>query len=161
MYRNDGFRELDRRESLCLLATATVGRVVYTSQALPAIQPVAFELDGDGAVLLRASAHSDVPDAVDGAVVAFEADEVDLLAHTGWSVVVTGPASVLRAAGGPRRAGRGGPAEGDRRSPSVLVRVEPDLVAGRMLVARRGPHGSAPLDSASPPDVSAGRRCLG
>ena len=86
MYRNDGIRELERQECLRLLANAPVGRIVHTRHALPAVLPVNFGLDGDGAVLLRTSAASELARAVDGAVVAFEADEVDPLAHSGWSV---------------------------------------------------------------------------
>ncbi|MFF3336542.1 universal stress protein [Streptomyces sp. NPDC002888] len=55
MYPNDGFRELDRQECLRLLANAPLGRIVHTRQALPAVLPVDFRLDDDGAVLLRAA----------------------------------------------------------------------------------------------------------
>lgn len=96
MYPNDGFRELERAECLRLLAKALLGRIVHTRQALPAVLPVNFSLDGDGAVLLRTSAASELVRAVDGAVVAFEVDEVDAAAHSGWSVVITGPATVVR-----------------------------------------------------------------
>ncbi|MGW7673106.1 pyridoxamine 5'-phosphate oxidase family protein, partial [Streptomyces sp. NPDC054775] len=95
MYPNDGFRELDRQECLRLLAKVPVGRIVHTRQALPAVLPLNFSLDGDGAVLLRTSAASELVRAIDGSVVAFEADEVDAVAHSGWSVVVTGSAAVV------------------------------------------------------------------
>ncbi|MFF9139305.1 pyridoxamine 5'-phosphate oxidase family protein [Streptomyces albogriseolus] len=75
MYRNDGFRELNRQESLSRLAQVTVGRIVHTRDALPAVLPVNFLLEESGAVLLRTSASSELVRAVDGAVVAFEADE--------------------------------------------------------------------------------------
>ncbi|WP_265566343.1 pyridoxamine 5'-phosphate oxidase family protein [Streptomyces hygroscopicus] len=93
MYPNDGFRERGRHECLSLPATEPIGRIVHTRRALPAIVPVNFGLDGDGAVLLRTSAASEPDRAVDGAVVAFEPDSVDVAAHSGWSVVVRrGPA---------------------------------------------------------------------
>ncbi len=44
---------LGRAECVALLRSAPVGRVVYTDQALPAIQPVTFVLDGDEAVVVR------------------------------------------------------------------------------------------------------------
>lgn len=53
-----------------------VGRIVHTRQALPAVLPVNFCLDHDGAVLLRTSAASELVRAIDGSVVAFDADEV-------------------------------------------------------------------------------------
>ncbi|MEU0221821.1 pyridoxamine 5'-phosphate oxidase family protein, partial [Streptomyces sp. NPDC006265] len=95
MYPNDGFRELERQECLRLMAKVPVGRIVYTRRALPAVLPVNFSLDGDGAVLLRTSAASELVRAIDGAVVAFEADDVDAARHSGWSVVVTGSATAV------------------------------------------------------------------
>ena len=95
MYPNDGFRELGRQECLQLMAKVPVGRIVYTRRALPAVLPVNFSLDDDGAILLRTTAASDLVCAIDGAVVAFEADEVDAARHSGWSVVVTGSAAVV------------------------------------------------------------------
>lgn len=65
MYRNDGFRELGRQECLRLLAKAPVGRIVHTWHALPAVLPVNFALDGDGAVLLCTSATSELVRAID------------------------------------------------------------------------------------------------
>src|SRR5215207_10169000 len=95
MYPDDGFRELDRQRCVRLLAKSPVGRIVHTRQALPAILPVNFRLDEDGAVLPRTAAGSELVRAVDGVVVAFEADEVDAATHSGWSVVVTGRATVV------------------------------------------------------------------
>lgn len=95
MYRSDGFRELDRQECLRLLAKVPVGRIVHTRHALPAVLPVNFSLADDGAVLLRTAAGSELVRAVDGTVVAFEADQVDAATQSGWSVIVTGPAAVI------------------------------------------------------------------
>ncbi|GHD97183.1 MULTISPECIES: pyridoxamine 5'-phosphate oxidase family protein [Streptomyces] len=141
MYRNDGIRELERQECLRLLAKAPVGRIVHTRHALPAVLPVNFGLDGDGAVLLRTSAASELARAVDGAVVAFEADEVDPLAHSGWSVVVTGPAAVVTDPGEHRRLVRGGPRSWAPSPREVFVRIEPELVTGRELVGGFSMYG--------------------
>jgi hypothetical protein len=86
-----GMVELDRGESLALLASVPVGRVVYTEHALPAVRPVNFVLRGDE-ILIRLD-H--VPaNGLEGAVVAFEADELDAETRTGWSVVVVGYARI-------------------------------------------------------------------
>jgi nitroimidazol reductase NimA-like FMN-containing flavoprotein (pyridoxamine 5'-phosphate oxidase superfamily) len=87
--------ELDRQECVRLLAKVPVGRVVYTRQALPAVLPVNFCLDTDSSVLLRTSSDSDLVRAIDGAVVAFEADAFDAETRSDWSVVVTGRATVV------------------------------------------------------------------
>ena len=141
MNPNDGFRELDRQECLRLLAKAPVGRVVYTRQALPAILPVNFGLDDDGAVLLRTSAASELAHAVDGSIVAFEVDEVDAVAHSGWSVVVTGRATVVTDLAEHTRTRPIAPRSWAPSRDEVLVRVEPELVSGRELVGGRTMYG--------------------
>lgn len=141
MYYNDGFRELERRECLRLLAGVPVGRIVHTRQALPAVLPVNFCLDDDGAVLLRTSAASELVRAIDGSVVAFEADEIDVAAHAGWSVVVTGPATVVTDPAEHERLARTGPSSWVPAPREVFVRVEPELVTGRELVGGRSMYG--------------------
>jgi len=141
MYPNDGFRELERQECLRLLAEVPVGRIVHTRQALPAVLPVNFCLDGDGAVLLCTAAASELVRAIDGAVVAFEADQVDPVTHSGWSVVVTGAASVVRDPAEHDRLTRTGPRSWAPSPEEVFVRIQPDLVTGRALVGGRTLYG--------------------
>ncbi|MEU3555421.1 pyridoxamine 5'-phosphate oxidase family protein [Streptomyces fragilis] len=141
MYRNDGFRELDRQESLRRLATATVGRVVHTRQALPSVLPVNFALDDDGSVLLRTSAASELARAVDGEVVAFEADAVDGAAHSGWSVVVTGTARAVTDPAEHERLTRTGPRSWVPWPQEVFLRIAPQRVTGRELVGGRSAYG--------------------
>ncbi|MFA1541998.1 pyridoxamine 5'-phosphate oxidase family protein [Actinomadura monticuli] len=86
---------LGREECVTLLRSAPVGRVVYTDQALPAIQPVTFVLDGDEAVVIRTAPGSKFDAALRGAIVAFEVDAFDAAARTGWSVTVVGQARAV------------------------------------------------------------------
>lgn len=79
--------ELTRPESLRLLGGAPFGRIVYTIRALPAIVPVRHLVD-NGMVVVRTHVGADCA----GAVVAFQADEIDSVAESGWSVTVTGVA---------------------------------------------------------------------
>lgn len=141
MYPHDGFRELERHECLRLLATVPVGRIVHTRQALPAVLLVNFRLDDDGAVLLCTSAASELVRAIDGAVVAFEADEVDAVAHSGWSVVVTGSAAVVTDPAERERLATTGPVSWVPSPQEVFVRIEPQLVTGRELVGGRSMYG--------------------
>lgn len=145
MYANDGFRELDRRECLRLLTQVPVGRIVHTRDALPAVLPVNFALDRDGAVLLRTSAASELVRAIDGSVVAFEADQVDAAAHSGWSVVVTGSATVVSDPGEHERLLREGPRSWVPSPEEVFVRIEPELVTGRELTGGRTVYGLHPV----------------
>ncbi|MGH3519903.1 MAG: pyridoxamine 5'-phosphate oxidase family protein [Haloechinothrix sp.] len=86
-----GLEALSRAECLALLATAPVGRIVYTERALPAVRPVKFVLHDD-VVVIHASAGGPLADAANNAVVAFEADHFSDVPHRGWSVTLLGRA---------------------------------------------------------------------
>jgi uncharacterized protein len=88
------FIRLDRGESLRLLASVPIGRLIFTVNALPAVRPMNFVLSG-GLVLLRTAADSTVAHRVHGSVVAFEADDLDPETCSGWSVTVTGRAALV------------------------------------------------------------------
>ncbi|MFF7729061.1 pyridoxamine 5'-phosphate oxidase family protein [Streptomyces sp. NPDC008001] len=90
---------LDRFEALRLLGSVSLGRVVFTRHALPAIRPVNHIVDG-GDIVIRthegAALVSRTREAADlGVVVAYEADAIDPVTHLGWSVVVTGYARAV------------------------------------------------------------------
>ncbi|MDK9495971.1 MULTISPECIES: pyridoxamine 5'-phosphate oxidase family protein [Streptomyces] len=139
-------RELDRAEALGLMATVSLGRIVFTRQALPAVRPVSHLVDGedivvrihDGGALASLVAPADVT----GVVVAYEADDIDPVTHLGWSVVVTGFARPVT------------DAEEEARFASLLrpwagrpmtgtLRIRPDLVTGFRLEAERTLPGVA------------------
>ncbi|MEU0506099.1 pyridoxamine 5'-phosphate oxidase family protein [Nocardia sp. NPDC005998] len=85
--------ELDRATALDLLSSVSIGRVVFSRNALPAIRPVNHIVEADGSVIVRTRLAAQLTSAVrgnSGVVVAYEADEIDPHLHTGWSVVVTG-----------------------------------------------------------------------
>jgi nitroimidazol reductase NimA-like FMN-containing flavoprotein (pyridoxamine 5'-phosphate oxidase superfamily) len=138
MSQNDAFRALDRQECLRLLAEAPVGRVVYTRQALPAVLPINFCLDTDLSVLLRTSPDSDLIRAIDGVVVAFEADEFDATTQSGWSVVVTGRATLVTDPAEHERLSHSGPTSWMPLRDAVLVRIESGIVTGRELKDTHG-----------------------
>ncbi|MEU4083166.1 pyridoxamine 5'-phosphate oxidase family protein [Streptomyces aureus] len=133
MSQEDTFHELDRQECLRLLAKVPVGRVVYTRQALPAVLPVNFCLDTDDSVVLRTSSDSDLVRAIDGVVVAFEADEFDTENRSGWSVVVTGRATLVTDPAEHERLSQVGPASWMPLRRPVFVRIESEMVTGRDL----------------------------
>ena len=128
----NGLQILDRDECLRLLGLVTLGRVGVTSSALPVVLPVNFLLEDDR-ILIRTTRGTKLSAALRNAVVAFEADEIDPIYHTGWSVLVTGTASVivdpvelerLRSA----RLARWARAEGDH-----IVSIRTEVVSGRRL----------------------------
>ncbi|MBK5305490.1 MAG: pyridoxamine 5'-phosphate oxidase family protein [Frankiaceae bacterium] len=100
----DRLEALSRAECLELLSRGSLGRVAFTERALPAIRPLNYALVGNHLVL-RTEADG-LGRRLDGQIVAFEVDEIDAEQQTGWSVVVTGSARLLR-------------------NPGDLVRAEP------------------------------------
>lgn len=90
-------RPLTRQQALQKLASAQFGRVVFTQHAMPAIRPVNHLLH-DGRVIIRSHDDSAITNRAgqgQGSVVVYEADDIDPLTRTGWSVTVTGLAHVV------------------------------------------------------------------
>jgi nitroimidazol reductase NimA-like FMN-containing flavoprotein (pyridoxamine 5'-phosphate oxidase superfamily) len=132
----NGLQVLDRRECMVLLATSTLGRVGCTSGALPIVLPVNFRLVDD-AVVFRTGVGTKLDAATRNTVVAFEVDDMDAVAHTGWSVLVTGFArevtnafelDALQVDGIPRWS----PGADGR-----VVSISTELVSGRRVVHER------------------------
>jgi hypothetical protein len=133
---------LTREEAMDLLASAPFGRVVFTLAALPAIRPVNHVVD-DGEVVIRtrrlagiSTALADHAEDLDqpDLVVAYEADLLDPVERTGWSVVVTG---IARPITDPERLAR----IGGCLQPWVdsmmdtAIAITPEIVHGVRLVA--------------------------
>jgi uncharacterized protein len=90
----NGLEVLDRDQCLRLLGSATLGRIGFTSGALPTVLPVNFHLDRER-ILVRTGRGSKLDAALQNAVVAFEVDDFDAIYHSGWSVAVTGVATEI------------------------------------------------------------------
>jgi uncharacterized protein len=85
---------LDEAACLDLLGSASVGRIAFTQDALPAVESVAFAVL-ERELVIPTHERSRVAVATRGAVVAFQADEFDARDRTGWSVTVVGPSRVV------------------------------------------------------------------
>ncbi|WP_037560133.1 pyridoxamine 5'-phosphate oxidase family protein [Spirillospora albida] len=129
---HSGLEILGEEECLALLGAAEIGRIVFTDRALPAIQPVNFTLH-EGTIVIRTSPGSRLSTGAAGTVVAFEIDDFDVAARTGWSVVVVGRARVVTA---PEESAAlealglrtWAPGERDR-----FISVRPEIVSGRRI----------------------------
>ncbi|KUL24688.1 hypothetical protein ADL12_36420 [Streptomyces regalis] len=127
--------ELSRVEALDLLGTVQLGRVAFTDQALPAIRPV-NHLVVEGDIIVRTHGGSALLGrALLSEVVAYEADEIDPVTRTGWSVLVTGTATrVADAAELARYQGLLTPwIEAEM---GQVVRIRPEIVSGYRLVRK-------------------------
>jgi nitroimidazol reductase NimA-like FMN-containing flavoprotein (pyridoxamine 5'-phosphate oxidase superfamily) len=85
--------ELPRDEAIELLSSVSMGRIGFTIGGLPTIRPVNHVVDGED-IVIRTHLESTMS-AGNGAVVAYETDWLDRRTRTGWSVIVTGVASMV------------------------------------------------------------------
>lgn len=136
----NGVEVLSRAESIALLESQEVGRLVYTRRALPAVRPVNFVVRG-GAVLIWTGSASSLGQAVRGAVVAFEADELDRVTRSGWSVVVVGTAQLVTDETELARARLDGPSPWAPGVKDYLIRIPLTMVSGRWLGERERDAG--------------------
>lgn len=124
--------ELPRVEALRLLGAVSFGRVAFSRRGQPAVRVVNHLVDG-GVIVIRTSEWSDLASAASGgAVVAFEADQIDPERQTGWSVVVRGPAQEVsedEAARWMERLSSWAPGPRD-----FVVRIDPVFVSGIRLL---------------------------
>jgi hypothetical protein len=138
--------ELGRAEALRLLTGATLGRIVFTRHALPAIRPVNHIVDqGDVIIRTREAATLSLTGehgGQAGVVVAYEADSIDLESRLGWSVVVTGYAQLIT---DPRETARYQRLLRPwvEQDTDCTVRIRPNMVTGYRLVP-------APADAQTP-----------
>lgn len=85
---------LSRRESLDLLTSAHVGRVSFVDTGTPTILPISFTVDDDSIVMRTAQGSRLSRAASQGAVMAFQVDDLEPASRQGWSVLVTGEAAI-------------------------------------------------------------------
>jgi len=127
-------KQLSREECLRLMASVPVGRVIYTRQALPAVELVNFTLDS-GDIIIRTDHGGKLAVATRGAVVAFEADHLDAGHHGGWSVTAIGQSQEVTdpdEIGRLQQIGLSWWAPGGREH---YIRIAPGILNGRRLSA--------------------------
>jgi hypothetical protein len=134
--------QLPRDECMRLMGSVPVGRIVYTRRALPAVEMVNFSLV-EGDVVIRVSAGGKLAAATRGAVVAFEADSVDLAERAGWSVTIVGQARAVTDGAEMRRLERAAPPSWVTGQSDHFVRISPAMVHGRRVIGQRSAWGAS------------------
>jgi hypothetical protein len=135
-------QQLSRDECLRLMASVSMGRIIYTRQALPAVELVNFALD-HGDIIIKTDGEGKLAAATRHTVVAFEADCLDA-EQAGWSVTAIGPS---REVTDPEDIGRLQKIDLSSWTHGVrehFVRVSPQMLNGRRLRA----HGQEDGDGA-------------
>ena len=139
--------ELSRDQCLWLLGSLCLGRIIFTSGALPAVRPVRHLLAGEQ-IIIRASLGTAVARQAGGpgTVVAYEADVIVADQQLAWTVVVIGRACRADSetlATRYREALRPSPQE----EMHELITISTDLVSGYRMVPEpmiSGPEISIP-----------------
>jgi uncharacterized protein len=127
-------QHLSPGECLRLMASVPVGRVIYTRQAMPAVELVNFALD-HGDIIIRTDRTGTLAAATRGTVVAFEADSLDPSSQAGWSVTVIGHSHEVTDADEISRLeqiGLSSLAPGEQQN---FIRITPGILTGRQLCA--------------------------
>ncbi|PKV83136.1 pyridoxamine 5'-phosphate oxidase family protein [Streptomyces sp. TLI_146] len=135
---------LDSDAALRLLGSVSLGRIVFTQHALPTVRPVNHVLV-EGDIVIRTHGDASLTRYTrqtgdQGAVVAYEADDIDPDTHLGWSVVVTGYARLVTDAQEVARY-RALLRPWGTQPMDHAVRIHPDLITGIRLTA----DGPSPL----------------
>ena len=133
----------DPADALRLLGSIWLGRIVFTVDAVPAIRPVDHVV-ADGCVIVRTDVDTVLArtlrrSGTRGTSVAYEADDIDLVKHIGWSVIVTGRAHLVT---DPREIRRyRAVLHSSVESPMDLaVRIRPSTVTGYQLDDAPNPY---------------------
>lgn len=139
--------EIGRAESLALLGHVSLGRIVFTQNALPTIRPVNHLLDR-GQIVIRTHAGAALTLQTEragnsGVVVAYEVDDIDPDTHLGWSVIATGYARLVTNQRELAFYQNALEAWVDR-SLDCVVRVNPLMVTGFRLASMYPPHRETP-----------------
>ncbi len=129
---------LSEEESLALLASMTVGRLVYVDDVGPTAVPVNYALAGRD-VIIRVEGGAKQA-AMRQPVLTFEVDHIDEESRSGWSVVVRGTGREVEVGGvAPllRRMEGRFPAPWALGVHNVWLRISTRTVTGRRLAAER------------------------
>ena len=89
-----GLEVLDPAECRRLIVEEHLGRIGFSSDALPVIFPVNYVSDGE-LIHFRSEAGQKLKAASSRSVACLEIDHFDRFGHTGWSVLATGRLDVV------------------------------------------------------------------
>ena len=135
MYSNGSSpQHLSQGECLRLMASVPVGRIIYTRQAMPAVELVNFALD-HGDIIIRTDHGGTLAAATRGTVVAFQADSLDPSGQASWSVTVIGQSHEVTDADEISRLEQIGIGSWAPDEQEHFIRISPGILSGRPLCA--------------------------
>ncbi|MGM7671212.1 pyridoxamine 5'-phosphate oxidase family protein [Microbacterium sp. A93] len=131
MERAPQTESLDSRDCWRLLGSTPIGRLaIVMKDGSPGIFPVNFRVHQDG-IVFRTAEGSKLAAVDTGALVAFEADSVDVATGEVWSVVARGWAAVLPPHDDLARKASGMLFSWEAGEKDHIVRITPEVITGR------------------------------
>jgi nitroimidazol reductase NimA-like FMN-containing flavoprotein (pyridoxamine 5'-phosphate oxidase superfamily) len=132
---NSAFRALTQSECEERLAQQSAGRVAWDAPDGPVVLPVSYQLHL-GRVSFRTSPYGALSCLAEPTNVAFEVDEIDAAAGTGWSVLVRGRAQAVTSSYELSTLwGLEGVVPWATGSRNLFIAIEPRSTSGRMVRA--------------------------
>ncbi len=131
--RHSELEELTPDQCQAYIAAGGVGRFLYDDTRGPVAVPVNYQMDGNDVVFRTGSSTRAGAEGADHQRVSFDVDHLDDALGEGWSVLLSGTASVITEPGELAKASALGIepwAGGDR---DTYVRLVPDQVTGRRI----------------------------
>ena len=136
--------QLSKDECLQLMASVSVGRIIYTRRALPAVELVNFAFD-HGDIIIRTEGGGKLAAATQHSVVAFEVDRLDAAQQTGWSVTAIGQSQEVTDSGDLDRLQAMGLSSWAAGARDHFIRISPEILNGRRLLACAPQAPDSPL----------------
>jgi len=136
--------QLSKDECLRLMASVSVGRIIYTRRALPAVELVNFAFD-HGDIVVRTEGGGKLAAATQHSVVAFEVDCLDASQQTGWSVTAIGQSREVTEPGDIARLQTIALSSWARGPRDHFIRITPEILNGRRLLATGARAPDVPL----------------
>jgi hypothetical protein len=118
------YDDIDEAECWGLLATVSLGRIALSINALPAILPVQYHVDGRNLTICLGK-YEIGPRSAHGVIVAFSADAIDPPTRSGWSVQVQGRSVLSPMSGIARTCGQAAAGQ--------IVQLSPSTIAGQRI----------------------------
>jgi len=129
---------LDEAECLRLISPGGIGRLAYMGRYGLTVLPVNYKLHA-GAIMFRTAQDSPTGEDLQTGIahaeysVAFEIDEIDPVAHEGWSVLIHGPAHHMTTDDERAEVEESGVEPWPGGAKEQAIRITPDRIAGRRL----------------------------
>jgi nitroimidazol reductase NimA-like FMN-containing flavoprotein (pyridoxamine 5'-phosphate oxidase superfamily) len=130
---NAKYEPMTEQEATDLLSTHEVGRIAWQTVEGPVIFPVAYAFD-KGVLVFRTAEQGVLAELAAERLVAFQIDEIDVGAASGWSVLVRATSSRLADSGEDGTPQTPLPVPWATGERDLVIQLDPLAISGRVVV---------------------------